>query len=103
MLSNHPSITKTFILSDDLLLNIFLYFKLNKVYDNKFLCITASTVISKVAYYLLKYLLIEFTLMAGNLIATPIYIQSIIIVVLSSYVYFIDKLFPLKQNSRSTK
>jgi hypothetical protein len=103
LLSNHPSVGKTFILSGDLLLNIFLYFRLNKTYDNKFLCMVISIAISKIAYYLFKYLLMELSFIEGNLIATPIYIQLLIIVVLSSYVYLTDKLSPLKQISGSTK
>lgn len=91
LLSGHPSFFKTFILSGDLLLNIFLYFKLNKSYDNKFLCMVISIAASKIAYYLFKYLLIELSFIEGKLIATPIYLQLIIIVVLSSYVYLVDK------------
>jgi len=103
LLSNHPSVTKTFILSGDLLLNIFLYFKLNKTYNNKFLCMALSIMISKIAYYLSKYLLIKFSLLDSELIATPIYIQLIVIVALSGYVYMIDKLFPSKQILKSDK
>ena len=103
LLSNHPSAAKTFILSGDLLLNIFLYFKLNKTYNNKFLSMSVSIVLCKLTYYLSKYLLIKFSLIEGSLIVTPIYIQIVIIIVLSSYVYLIDKLSPLKQMSGRTK
>jgi hypothetical protein len=92
LLSNHPSITKTFILTGDLLLNIFLYFKLNEFYKNKFLSMAVSIIISKAAYYLVKYLLFKFSLLEGSLIATPIYIQLLIVIILSGYVYLMDKL-----------
>jgi hypothetical protein len=103
LFSNHPSVMKTFILSCDLLLNIFLYFRLNKLYNNKFLSMATSILISKAAYYLFKYLLIKFSLIDSSLIATPVYIQLLIIIVLSTYVFLIDKLSPQKQISGDTK
>jgi hypothetical protein len=89
--ANHPSITKTFILSGDLLLNIFLFYFLKRWY-NVFLSMALSIILSKLAYYLAKYLLIQFSMIDGGLISTPLYIQLIIIVVLSSYSYRAFKL-----------
>jgi hypothetical protein len=51
-----------------------------------------SITLSKLAYYLAKYLLIQFSMIEGGLISTPLYIQLIIIVVLSSYSYLVFKL-----------
>ena len=95
LFSNHPSAIKTFILSGDLLFNIFLYFNLMKLKINKFLLMSMCIVASKLAHYLAKYLLIQFTVLKGDLIATPIYIQIMIVIVLSGYVYLLDKLFLL--------
>ena len=92
LFSNHPSVIKTFILSGDLLLNIFLYFSLIKFKVNKFLLISMCIVASKLAYYLVKYLLIQFSVLNGDLIATPLYIQILIVIFLSSYVYLVAKL-----------
>lgn len=103
LLSNHPSVMKTFILSADLLLNIFLYFRINKFYQNKFLSMAVSIIISKAVYYLLKYLLIKLSLIDGDLVATPLYIQFIIIITLSIYTFFIDKFFSQKQFSNNVK
>ncbi|HSW54462.1 MAG TPA: hypothetical protein VLH59_05170 [Ignavibacteriaceae bacterium] len=89
--ANHPSIAKTFILSGDLLLNIFLFYILKRWY-NVFLSMALSIILSKLAYYLAKYLLIQFSMIDGGLISTPLYIQLIIIVVLSSYSYLAVKL-----------
>jgi len=89
--SNHPSIAKSFILSGDLLLNVFLFYFLKKSY-NVFLSMALSIILSKLAYYLAKYLLIQFSMIDGGLISTPLYIQLIIIVVLSSYSYLAVKL-----------
>jgi hypothetical protein len=97
--SNHPSMIKTFILSGDLLLNIFLYFGFPKVKVNKFLLMSVCIVASKLAYYLVKYLLIQFSVLKGDLIATPPYIQILIIIILSGYVYLVDKLSFTNQTS----
>ena len=92
LFSNHPSIIKTFILSGDLLLNIFLYFCLIKFKVNKFLLMSLCIVASKLAYYLAKYLLVRFSVLEGELITTPLYIQISIIIILSGYVYLVAKL-----------
>ena len=93
ILSNHPSVIKTFILSGDLLLNIFLFFSLIKFKVNKFLLMSMCIFASKLAYYLAKYFLIEFSVLKGELIATPLYIQMLIVIILSGYVYIVDKSF----------
>ena len=92
LLSNHPSVIKTFILSGDLLLNIFLFFSLIKLKVNKFLLMSICIIASKFAYYLAKYLLIQFSVLKGELITTPLYIQMLIVIILSGYVYLVDKL-----------
>ena len=97
--SNHPSLIKTFILSGDLLLNIFLYCSLIKFKVNKFLLMSMCIVASKLAYYLAKYLLMQFSVLKGDLIATPLYIQILIVIILSGYVYLAAKLSLTKSNS----
>jgi hypothetical protein len=101
LFSNHPSITKTIILSGELLLNIFLYFKFKKSYNNDFLWMAVSIVLSKFTYYLAKYFLIELSLLKGDLISTPIYIQLLIIILLSSYVHLVAILSPKSQMSKN--
>ena len=54
-------------------------------------------VVSKLAYYLAKYLLINFSVLKGDLIATPLYIQLLIVIILSGYVYLEDKLSLINQ------
>lgn len=103
LFSNHPSVIKVLILSGDLILNIFFYYRLIKFRVNKFLLMSLCIFGSKLAYYLVKYLLIQFSVMAGDLIATPLYIQFLIVISLSSYVYLIDKLNPIIPEFKSTK
>ena len=97
LFSSHPSVIKAFILSGDLLLNIFLYFSLIKYRVNKFLLMSMCIVVSKLAYYLAKYLLINFSVLKGDLIATPLNIQLLIVIILSGYVYLEDKLSLINQ------
>jgi hypothetical protein len=96
ILSNHPSLIKTGILLGDLMLNIFLFFYLTKFIVNKFLLMVISIVLSKMAYYVVKFICIKLSLLTGDLIATPIEYQVAIIIVLSGYVYFVNK-FSLKK------
>jgi hypothetical protein len=95
--SNHPSVIKALILSGDLLLNIFLYYSLIKFKINKFLLMSMCIIASKLAYYLAKYLLIQFSVLKGHLIATPLYIQILIVIILSSYVYLMENLYLAKK------
>jgi hypothetical protein len=41
-------------------------------------------------YYFVKFFLINSVLMSGELISTPIYIQLIMLVVFSSYIYLMS-------------
>jgi len=88
LISAHPNIFKALIMTMELLLNVWLFYKLSaKV--NKFIAIFSSIVISKVVYYLLKFGLISFAVLQTGLISTPIYLQIITSVVFSSYLFFI--------------
>ena len=98
LFSSHPSIIKTIIVSGELLLNIFLYFYLlTKFKTNKFLLMSISIVVSKFAYYVIKFISIKLSLLTGNLIATPIKYQIAIIILLSGYIYFVNILSLNKQ------
>jgi hypothetical protein len=47
----------------------------------------SAIVISKLVYYLLKFLLISFAVLGPGLIATPVYLQIITSIVFSGYVF----------------
>ncbi len=87
LISSHPSIIKTAIMTAELTLNIFLFFKLSERIKNNFSAMMISILASKIFYYLLKFALISFGLMSGDLITTPIYIQVILMLLLSVYIY----------------
>ena len=90
LISAHPSLVKTSLITGELLLNVWLFFFLSKKFSNKVLGMFSSIIVSKLMYYLIKFLLINTALMSGDLISTSVYIQVIMLFVLSGYVYFMS-------------
>ena len=90
LISAHPSLVKTSLITGELLLNVWLFFFISEKLSNKTLSIFLSIVVSKIFYYLVKFLLVTSALISGDLIATPIYIQIIMLFVLSGYIYLMS-------------
>jgi len=90
LVSAHPSLIKTSLITSELLLNVWLFFFLSEKLSNKSLSIFLSIIASKIFYYLVKYLLSTSVLMGGELISTPMYIQIIMLFVLSGYIYLMS-------------
>jgi hypothetical protein len=90
LISAHPSLIKTSLVTGELLLNIWLFFFLSEKLANKTLNIFLSIIASKIFYYLIKFLLITSLLMSGDLISTPMYIQMIMLFVFSGYIYLMS-------------
>jgi hypothetical protein len=90
LISAHPSLIKTSLITGELLLNVWLFFFLSEKLSNKTLSIFLSIIASKIFYYLVKFLLITSVLMSGDLISTPLYIQIIMLVVFSGYIYLMS-------------
>ncbi|MBK9097912.1 MAG: hypothetical protein IPM14_07225 [bacterium] len=91
LISAHPSLIKTTLITSELLLNVWLFFFLSERLSNKMFGMMVSVVLSKIFYYLIKYLLISSAFMSGNLISTPIYFQLVVIIILSVYIYLFSK------------
>jgi hypothetical protein len=91
IISSHPQILKSFLLSAELIINLGLFFFLKDKLKNVFATLFISIVISKVIYYFLKFVLIYFTLLNDKLFSTPFYFQLISVFVLSSYIYIVNK------------
>lgn len=90
LISAHPALVKTSLITSELLLNVWLFFLLSEKISNKMLSMFFSIILSKIFYYLLKFLLINSAVMSGNLISTPVYIQIVMLFLLSGYVYLIS-------------
>ncbi|MFC1733866.1 hypothetical protein ACFL6I_26495, partial [candidate division KSB1 bacterium] len=89
LISFHPVFVKTLLISAELCLNVFLFYYLTKWIKNSFFNLAVSIIISKVFYYFIKFLLIHTLFLDSTLISTPFLIQFIMIVILSSYVFFL--------------
>ena len=91
LISSHPQILKSFLLSTELIINLGLFFFLKDKLKNVFATLFISIVISKVIYYFLKYVLIYSALLNDKLFSTPFYFQLISVFVLSSYIYIVNR------------
>ena len=89
ILSSHPVFFKMLLIISELSLNVWLFYYLSKKIGNNFYAALGSIFAAKIYYYVIKFLLVSAGLIAGNLVATPIYLQAIVALVLSVYIYFI--------------
>ena len=92
LISSHPQILKSFLLSAELIINLSLFFLLKEKLKNVFTSLFISIVISKVIYYSLKFVLIYFALLNDKLFSTPFYFQLISVIILSTYIYLVNRL-----------
>jgi hypothetical protein len=91
LISSHPSLVKTSLMTSELLLNVWLFFFLSEKFSNKMFIMFSSIVVSKIFYYVFKFMLINSALMTGDLVSTSIYLQLVLIIVLSAYIYLVSK------------
>lgn len=93
LVSGHPVFLKTFLISGELVLNVWLFHFLLEKINNKFGVMIVSIALSKIAYYVLKFLFLSLLLLDGSLISTPILIQVIMMFVFSSYILLMKNRF----------
>jgi hypothetical protein len=98
ILSSHPIPPKMILISFELMLNVFLFYFLTKRFRKVYLGIILSIILSKIAYYIMKFTLLSFTLLEGSLISTPLYLQAIVIGLLSFYVIMFQNRSTLNDN-----
>lgn len=91
LISSHPQIIKSFLLSAELVINLGLFFLLKDKLKNVFTSLFLSILISKVVYYSLKFAFISFALLNDKLFSTPFYFQLISAVLLSNYIYLVNR------------
>ena len=90
LISSHPQIIKSVLISSELLINLALFFYLSKRIKNEFISLSVSIIASKIFYYAAKYLLINAGMINDSLVSTPIYYQVIAMTGLSIYLYLIN-------------
>jgi len=91
LISAHPQILKSFLLSAELIINLSLFFLFKEKIKNVFTSLFLSIFISKVIYYSLKLTVIYFALLNDKLFSTPVYFQLGSALILSSYLYLANK------------
>jgi hypothetical protein len=96
-IASHPYFLKSLIMAVELVLNVYLFHLFIKQKMAVHLSVLFSIIVSKLMYYLLKFLLIHFMFIQSELISTPIYIQVILIMIFSIYAYLIIKKMNLKK------
>jgi hypothetical protein len=85
--SSHPILLKSLIMSGELMINVWLFFKLADLLKNNFVSALFSIVIAKGIYYAVKYIFVSTSLISSDIVATPFYYQLIIIIAISVYAY----------------
>ncbi|MGE0079262.1 MAG: hypothetical protein AB7S48_15490 [Bacteroidales bacterium] len=89
IISAHPYFYKVFLISTELLLNVWLFYTISGRFKNLFISTLASILISKVVYYLLKFAFISFLLINDTLVSTSILIQIGVAIFISTLIFFV--------------
>ena len=89
LVSAHPHIIKTLLITIELVANVWLFYFLSSRWKNYFGAMLSSIVLSKALYYLMKYGLISFAFLDSSLVSTPIYLQIITTFIFSTYLFFV--------------
>ena len=93
LVSAHPHLLKSILISFELILNVWFFYFLLKRTKNAFASVLVSVGISKLVYYGIKFLLISALLIEGSLVSTPLTIQMAMTLVFAIYlsIFFKNK------------
>lgn len=83
LISSHPYFYKVFLITGELLLNVWLFYFFAEKFKNVFFTTLVSIILSKTIYYLFKYVFINFLLINDSLVSTSILIQIAVSLALS--------------------
>jgi hypothetical protein len=97
-ITSHPVFLKAGIISMELAANIFLFYWLIGKNYTVLLSAAISIIASKLLYYLIKDLCINFGLLDSPLVTTPISFQLAMTVLLSIYMWFVIVRFKKRNN-----
>lgn len=86
-ISAHPVFYKMLLISAELTLNVWLFYVLRERMRNNFTAMISAIVLSKAAYYLLKFIFISTALLGAGLFSTPIWIQVITTLLFGAYAF----------------
>ena len=85
--TGHPIPVKAFLISFELLLNMVVLSLLLNRGISVFMAVMTSIILSKIAYYLVKWVLLQMTFLEGQLFSTNLITQFLIALGLSSVFY----------------
>lgn len=88
-LSGHPIPPKALIMAVELMFNVLLFYYFAKRIKNYFGAMVLSILASKVAYYMMKYTILSYGIIEGQLFSTPLYLQLILTLIYSSYLFVV--------------
>ena len=91
LVSGHPFFGKMIVICFEMLLNIGLFFIFSKFIKNNFLSMTLAILISKGFYYFCQYVFLRELSEIYNIGEHPLYIQGLLSIAMSVYVYYILK------------
>ena len=91
IISAHPVFYKSLLVALELFINISLFYEISKRLKNIFIVMVISIMSAKIFYYLAKYIFLNISLISGDLIATSIWIQFLIAILLSLYAAIVLK------------
>jgi hypothetical protein len=89
LVSAHPHLLKMLLITAELLLNVWLFYFILKKSGNAFFSMLSGILISKGAYYLIKFGLISTLLMTGSLVSIPLLFQLLTTFVFCGYLFLI--------------
>ena len=89
MMSGHPVFYKSLLMSVELCLNVYLFYLISKKIHNLFFSMLISIILSKAIYYLVKFVLINISIVSLELVSTPLLIQLFVSLAISGYLFLI--------------
>lgn len=91
LISSHPQLIKSVLISAELIIMLSLFFYLNRKFKNEFISLALSMAAGKIIYYVSKLALINAGWINDSLFSTPVYYQVCVMVGLSMYLAVIRK------------
>ena len=89
LVTGHPILFKSFLMAVELCLNVFLFYRVSKIIENKFTSMLISIIVSKLIYYVLKFALISTAVINLDLFSTPLLLQLFVSVLFSGYLFMV--------------
>lgn len=80
---SHPVLVKALIMSAELIVNVFIYYKLHDCLKNASIAMFVAIILSKLFYYVMKYMCIAGGFLSTNLVDTSIIVQIAVAVMIS--------------------